>query len=111
MSFETPAAEVQARKERLRERLTREGCAGAVLFAAHSILYFTDWAFIPTERPVACFMDAEGTAALLVPRLEVEHARGAAQVDRVESYPEYPGEEHPAHLRGPRCVKDGEHLL
>jgi len=30
-----------------------------------------------------------------VPRLEVEHARAEGRVERVESYPEYPGDPHP----------------
>jgi Xaa-Pro aminopeptidase len=43
-------------------------------------------------------MNRRGERALFVPRLEVEHARGSALIDRVASYPEYPHESHPMHI-------------
>ncbi|MGH3078529.1 MAG: M24 family metallopeptidase, partial [Gaiellaceae bacterium] len=46
----------------------------------------------PTERPIAFLLGADGTCALVVPRLEVEHAEAKAIFDRVEQYDEYPGE-------------------
>src|SRR5690606_5465223 len=36
-----------------------------------------------------------GESVLFVPRLELEHAEAYAHVDRVVTYPEYPGEVHP----------------
>jgi len=40
-------------------------------------------------------MNADGERVLFVPRLEVEHAKAEAQVERVESYIEYPDNPHP----------------
>ena len=37
-------------------------------------------------------LGADGTRALVVPRLEVEHAEAKSTLDRVEHYLEYPGE-------------------
>jgi Xaa-Pro aminopeptidase len=41
---------------------------------------------------MAFLLGADGTRALVVPRLEVEHAEAKATFDRVEHYDEYPGE-------------------
>jgi len=88
-------AEHAERCERLREHLQQEGLSGVVLFDQSYILYYTGFAFIPTERPMAWVMSAAGEKGMFVPRLEVEHAQANALVDRVEHYPEYPGNPHP----------------
>ncbi len=44
---------------------------------------------------MAWVMSAAGEKGMFVPRLEVEHAQANALVDRVEHYPEYPGNPHP----------------
>ena len=90
-----PPTEFQIRAERLREHLVAEGLSGAVLFDQHYILYHADFAFIPTERPMAFVMNAAGEKALFVPRLELEHAQANALIDRVTHYPEYPDDPHP----------------
>jgi Xaa-Pro dipeptidase len=59
------------------------------------VSYFADFAFIPTERPIALAVNAQGERALFVPRLEVEHGQAEALVDRVDHYLEYPGDPHP----------------
>ncbi len=84
-----------SRCERLLEYLQAEKLAGVVLFDSDYILYYTGFAFIPTERPMAFLMNAQGRRALFVPRLEVEHARANALVDEVAFYLEYPGDPHP----------------
>jgi Xaa-Pro aminopeptidase len=58
-------------------------------------MYLSGFAFAPTERPIGLAIAADGTSVLFVPRLEVEHAEAYAHVDRVVSYPEYPGRKHP----------------
>ena len=55
--------------------------AGAVLIDAHRVSYYTGFAFIPTERPIAFVLAADGRDGMLVPRLEVEHARANADQD------------------------------
>jgi len=84
--------EHRARCDVLLERLRAENLAGAVLFDPYYVLYFAGFAFAPTERPIAFVLAADGTRALVVPRLEVEHAEAKATLDRVEHYLEYPGE-------------------
>src|SRR4051794_28697471 len=45
-------------------------------------------------------MDARGSLAVFVPEFEVERVRAETTFERVESYPEYPGLEHPMRLLG-----------
>jgi Xaa-Pro aminopeptidase len=88
-------AEYSDRAEKLRQHLQRQGFSGAVLFDNNYILYYTGFAFIPTERPVAFVLNAAGERALFVPRLEAEHAQANAAVERVDHYVEYPYDPHP----------------
>jgi Xaa-Pro aminopeptidase len=97
-SLKIPLIEYQARAESLAEYLQSEKLSGVVLFDRHYILYYVGFAFIPTERPIALLMNAQGEKVLFVPRLEVEHAGANAMVDRVDHYLEYPGDPHPADL-------------
>jgi len=90
-----PQAEFQARSEKLLEHLESEKLTGVVLFDNYYILYYTGFAFIPTERPIGFVMNAAGEKALFVPRLEVEHAQANALIDRVDHYVEYPYDPHP----------------
>ena len=87
--------EFAARREALAAQLEQRGLAGVVLFDAHYVSYYTGFVFIPTERPIAFAMRADGRGGMLVPRLEVEHAQANAAVQEVAHYDEYPGERHP----------------
>ncbi|MDE3089640.1 MAG: aminopeptidase P family protein [Chloroflexota bacterium] len=95
MSLQLAPSEFQSRADRLREFAKRQQLSGVVLFDNFHITYFTGFAFIPTERPICFAMNADGERVLFVPRLEVEHAKAEARVERVESYLEYPGDPHP----------------
>ncbi len=95
MTLAIQAEEFGARRAGLAEQLERRDLAGAVLFDAHHVSYYTGFAFIPTERPVAFVLAADGRGGMLVPRLEVEHARANAAVQEVAHYDEYPGKRHP----------------
>jgi Xaa-Pro aminopeptidase len=88
-------AEHRTRTAALAARVRKEGLTGAVLFDASYVLYYTGFAFIPTERPIALVISAEGEGGMLVPRLEREHAEANAIVSKVADYPEYPSEQHP----------------
>lgn len=90
--------EFGTRANRLLEHLRSEGLSGVVLFDNYYILYFTGFAFIPTERPIAFLMNSEGEKAMFVPRLEVEHAQSKTGFERVESYVEYPHDPHPMEI-------------
>jgi Xaa-Pro aminopeptidase len=69
-----------------------------VLFDQHYIQYFTSFGFLATERPVAFVASASGEMAVFVPEFEVDRVRAETAFERVESYPEYPGVEHPMHV-------------
>ncbi len=84
--------EHRARCDALLARVADEGLSGVVLFDPYYVLYYAGFAFAPTERPIAFLLGADATRALVVPRLEVEHAEAKAIFDRVEQYDEYPGE-------------------
>ena len=84
--------EHRARCDALLERVSADGLSGVVLFDPYYVLYYAGFAFVPTERPIAFVLGADGTRALVVPRLELEHAQAQLVLDRVEHYDEYPGE-------------------
>jgi Xaa-Pro aminopeptidase len=97
-SINITSAEFQSRAERLLEHVRAQGLSGVVLFDNYYILYFSGFAFIPTERPIAFVMNAQGEKAMFVPRLEVEHARIKTGFERVDDYVEYPFDPHPAQV-------------
>src|SRR5215218_8261549 len=90
-----PAAELAAIRERLLQHIRSDGLTGYVLFDEAYIQYFTSFSFLATERPVAFVANASGEMAVFVPEFEVERVRAETGFERVESYPEYPGTEHP----------------
>jgi Xaa-Pro aminopeptidase len=90
-----PAAEFAARRERLLDHARSEALTGVVLFDQAYIQYFTGFNFLSNERPIAFAETAEGEMAVFVPEFEVERTKEETAFDRIESYPEYPGVEHP----------------
>jgi Xaa-Pro dipeptidase len=90
-----PAAELQARRETLLQHIRSHQLTGFVLFDEDYIQYFTSFGFLATERPVAFVANVSGDIAVFVPEFEVERVRAETDFERVESYPEYPGVEHP----------------
>jgi Xaa-Pro dipeptidase len=91
-SIAITSEEHRERCDRLLETAGADGLGGIVLFDPYYVLYYTGFAFVPTERPIALVLGPDGERALVVPRLEVEHAEAKAAFDRVEHYLEYPGE-------------------
>jgi Xaa-Pro dipeptidase len=87
--------EHQTRIEALLEFIRAKGCTGLVLFDRDYILYYSGFAFIPTERPIAFIANSQGRSSLFVPRLELEHAGLNKVVDEVAYYIEYPDQTHP----------------
>ena len=92
------AAAYHARRERVASLASEAGVDVSVWWANHRVFYLSGFAFVPTERPIALVIAGDGETVLFVPRLELEHAQAYAHVDRVESYPEFPGERHPMHV-------------
>ena len=92
------AAEFRGRRERLLEHVRREGASGYVLFGPSYVHYFTGFWFLSNERPIVYLQNVDGDDAIFVPEFEVERTRAEASFDRIESYPEYPGLEHPMEI-------------
>jgi Xaa-Pro aminopeptidase len=90
-----PAAELEGRRERVLEHVRRERLTGYVVFDQDYIQYLTGFWFLSTERPVVLAQSAGGEIVAFVPEFEVERVRAETAFERVESYPEYPGIEHP----------------
>lgn len=97
-SIQITPAEYRQRIQKLGEHLQKEGYSGAILVDRDYILYYTGFAFIPTERPIAFILNASGETALFVPRLELEHAQSNASIDRVDHYIEYPFNPRPEEI-------------
>jgi Xaa-Pro aminopeptidase len=83
------------RRARLLDRVRALGASGFVLFDPTYITYFTGFWFLSNERPIVYLHSAAGDDAIFVPEFEVERTRAESSFERVESYPEYPGPEHP----------------
>ena len=81
-----------------RARLLALARNGYVLFSADYIQYFTGFWFLSNERPVVYAQSAGGETLAFVPEFEVERTEAEASFDRVVSYPEYPGLEHPMRI-------------
>ena len=100
MTLAIGQAEYTERTSALANGLRDAGLDGAVLFEPSYVLYYVGFAFVPTERPMAFVLSAEGDGGMLVPRLEREHAQANALVSHVADYPEYPSESHPMEALG-----------
>jgi Xaa-Pro aminopeptidase len=95
ISLKISDAEHIERCDKLTQKIQEAGLSGVVLFDGDYIKYYTGFAFIPTERPMALVLNGKGQRGMFVPRLEREHAQANALVDSVADYPEYPSKEHP----------------
>lgn len=89
------AEEFAARRERLLEHAQSHGATGYVLFGPAYVHYFTGFWFLSNERPIVYAQSATGEDAIFVPEFELERTRAEASFERIETYPEYPGREHP----------------
>jgi Xaa-Pro aminopeptidase len=89
------AEELQERRGRLLDEARGRGLSGYVLFGPDYVRYFTGFVFLSNERPIMYAESTGGESAIFVPEFEVERTRAETSFDRIESYPEYPGIEHP----------------
>jgi Xaa-Pro aminopeptidase len=92
--------EIRRRQAAVLMVMKRKGGDAFVHFNPISIFYLTGFAFAPTERPVALIQTSDGGSVFFIPQLEIDHCRESAVVDRIESYPEYPGHRHPMLILG-----------
>jgi Xaa-Pro aminopeptidase len=93
-----PAAELEERRGRLLDQVRQVDASGYVLFDASYIQYFTGFWFLSNERPVVFAQSVGGDALIFVPEFEVARTRAETDFGRIESYPEYPGLEHPMRI-------------
>ena len=100
-----PAAELEERRERLLEQVHARGASGYVLFDQSYIQYLTGFWFLSNERPIAFAQTTSGESAIFVPEFEVARTREEGGFERIESYTEYPGLEHPMVIFG-RVLED-----
>jgi Xaa-Pro dipeptidase len=97
-SINIQAEEYATRVEHLLSKIQEDKLSGVVLFDNYYILYYTGFAFVPTERPIAFVLSSKGERAMFVPRLEAEHAKSHSIIQRVDYYLEYPYQPHPMDL-------------
>ena len=95
-----PAVELEERRERLLEQVRARGASGYVLFDQSYIQYFTGFWFLSNERPIAFAQTTSGESAIFVPEFEVARTREEGGFERIDSYTEYPGLEHPMVILG-----------
>ena len=100
-----PAAELEERRERLLEQVRARGASGYVLFDQSYIQYLTGFWFLSNERPIAFAQTTSGDSAIFVPEFEVARTREEGAFERIDSYREYPGLEHPMVIFG-RVLED-----
>jgi Xaa-Pro dipeptidase len=92
------AAEFRDRRARLLEHVRELGATGYAVFDPTYVHYLTGFWFLSNERPIIYLQSAGGEDAIFVPEFEVDRTAAEASFDRIESYPEYPGLEHPMHV-------------
>ena len=97
-SIQITDEEHRARCDKLIDYMKAKSLSGLVLFDQDYVLYYSGFAFVATERPMAFVMNAEGERRLFVPRLELEHAQANAVVESVDHYLEYPDNPHPTEV-------------
>jgi Xaa-Pro aminopeptidase len=90
--------ELAGRRERLWALVADRAPTGLVVFDQSYVQYLTRFSFLATERPVAYVESEAGETAAFVPEFEVARVEAETTFDRVASYPEYPGEEHPMRI-------------
>ena len=94
-TLQPPRNEFGSRVRLFAEQLERLNVPAAVLFDPHRVMYYSGFAFYPTERPVAAIVTQDREVSLFVPRLEREHAEHTGHATSVVCYDEYPGERPP----------------
>ena len=87
--------EYAARRARVREIARARGATGYVVFNSTYVTYLTGFRFLSTERPVVYLQNTAGDDVIFVPEFELERTQAEADFDRIETYLEYPGLEHP----------------
>jgi len=80
---------------RARTAVAAAGLDGLLSDSPEDVAHLTGFFHHPCERPVAVLLTPDGEVVLLVPELEVDHARDQRARARLVSYAEYPGLRNP----------------
>jgi Xaa-Pro aminopeptidase len=75
----------------VRAALAADGLDALLTDSPEDVAYLTGFFHHPCERPVAVWLAVDGTTALLLPELELEHAQNQRTAAELVVYPEYPG--------------------
>ena len=97
------ATEHAERRARLSEHVRTLGATGYVICDPVYIAYFTGFRFLSTERPTVYLQNAAGDDVIFVPEFDLERTRAEADFERIETYREYPGLEHPMRILARVC--------
>ena len=95
-----PAAELEGRRERLLEQvrpLERADTSSSTSRTSSTSPASGSWR---TNARSRSSQSASGESAIFVPEFEVARTREETAFERIESYPEYPGLEHPMTILG-----------
>ena len=88
--------EYEERIENVRRILVKKKLDALYLTNGTSFFYLTGYSYIPTERPAALIIPAEGEIAFMGPLLEINHIPLKTKlIKNIKTYPDYPGEKHP----------------
>lgn len=87
--------EYKRRTEAVLASMKERNMSAFVFWSSTSVFYLSGFAFIPTERPIAMILTADGKKSMFMPRLEVEHAQECPEISEVFHYSEYPTDKHP----------------
>lgn len=96
--FQLPKSEYEARLKKLRALMAKGRFEGVILTSGNWFAYFTGFFYIVTERPAALLI-REDRIDFFGPVMERDHLGTQTDlVDSMTTYPDYPGETHPAKL-------------
>jgi Xaa-Pro dipeptidase len=97
MTIPTPLTEAPSKQEldlriaNLRSRMAEKELDVYVAAHTDNVYYLTNFAYLPFERPFFLVVPAVGNPVLVVPLLEVSHARQRVLIDvEYSTYEEYP---------------------
>lgn len=100
--------ELDFRMASLRTRMTEKGLDVYVAAHTDNVYYLTNFAYLPFERPFFLIVPAAGTPVLVVPLLEVSHARQRVLIDvEYDTYAEYPAPAGSGYVDALKAVVDG----
>ncbi len=96
--FEVPKREYQERLAKLRQFMAKQRVSCLILTNGNWFSYFTGFFYLVTERPAAMAVTGN-KIAFFGPVMEEAHLHTQTSlVDSVTTYPDYPGQTHPAKL-------------